>query len=141
MLILENGADVTLLTSGNYIQPILDILNSDKVRFISAAANNKIKLMESLLAQNIDINANLYYGRALDLAVQNRHLQAAEYLLEHGAAILPGLLGYTPLHKAARQKNYEMIDLLLTHGANLYYENFLGQSPLDILRLDQSDDF
>lgn len=75
------------------------------------------------------------------LAVKRKHATTARAILEFGidpAAILrKDADGSTPLHIAAQNTNTAIVELLLQHGPieQLYIENSVGQTPLDIASL------
>ena len=59
-----------------------------------------------------------------------------KYLVEeHGADVrVPNSWGYTPLHYAAARGDHELIEYLLSKGADLHAISRLGQSTVDMAR-------
>lgn len=89
---------------------------------IAAAKGDAARVEELLTTDNNQANAAQPCGRRpLSAAVQFGHLDIARRLLEAGAdPSLPEgryVNAGTALYFAARQKQYEMVDLLLEHGA------------------------
>ena len=72
------------------------------------------------------------------VAVPNNFLNALKYLVEeHGVDVnLPDSWGYTPLHYAASrgEGGHDMIEYLVSEGADLTATTFLGQTPADMAR-------
>jgi uncharacterized protein len=94
---------------------------------------------EFLLRYGADANAR----SKNDTAVMPLHsatanvlkLKTVEWLLEYGAdpnATQPG--GWTPLHSAAVHGNQEMVEVLVSKGANPTRKNDKGQTPADLAR-------
>ena len=75
------------------------------------------------------------------LAVKREHASTARVILDFGidsAIVLrKDADGSTPLHIAAQNTNTAIVELLLQHGPTeqLYMENSVGQTPLDIASL------
>lgn len=58
-----------------------------------------------------------------------------ELLIKHGANVnAADLWKFTPLHEAASKGKYEIVKLLLKHGADPLKKNRDGSSPLDLVR-------
>jgi ankyrin repeat protein len=76
------------------------------------------------------------------LAVKREHATTARAILEFGvdpATVLrKDADGSTPLHIAVQNTNTAIVELLLQHGPTeqLYMENSVGQTPLDIASLN-----
>ena len=136
--LLNKGADITIININNFTaydlaptKEIAKILSSPITRLISAAANSQFEKLEPLLSR-VDINsANHFHNTALNIAAEKNLQQMAIFLLDHGAQNKADPLCYTPLHTAALNKNYPMMDLLVGYGAQLYKPNFLGHNALD----------
>ena len=69
-------------------------------------------------------------------AVPNNFLNTLKYLIEeHGADVnLPDSWGYTPLHYASVRGGNDMIEYLVSQGADVGAISVLGQSPVDMAR-------
>ena len=68
--------------------------------------------------------------------VPNSFIDAVQYLVEeHGADVnLPDSWGYTPLHYAAVKGGNNLIEYLVSKGADVTATSVLGQSPVDMAR-------
>ena len=68
--------------------------------------------------------------------VPNNFFNAVKYLVEeHGADVsVPNSWGYTPLHYAAARGDHDLIEYLLSKGADLKAISRLGQSTVDMAR-------
>lgn len=92
-----------------------------------AAESGSLAMVKLLLANKADITPrDSYFNRgnddAIRCAVEGNHTAIVEYLLENGANVggsLGGFHGVTFLTKAAQNKNEQMMEALIKHGANL----------------------
>jgi ankyrin repeat protein len=79
-----------------------------------------------------------YLGLGSDVlnSVPNNFLNAVKFMVEEqGAdANLPDSWGYTPLHYAAVRGGNDVIEYLVTKGADVSATTVLGQSPVDMAR-------
>ncbi len=79
-----------------------------------------------------------YLGLGSDVLnnVPNNFLNAVTYLVEeHGIDVnLPDSWGYTPLHYAAVHGSNDLIEYLVSAGADVAATTVLGQSPVDMAR-------
>lgn len=53
-----------------------------------------------------------------------------EFLLQHKAAILADSHGQTPLHRASARNNFEIVELLLRHNANVDAMDLFNRTAL-----------
>ncbi len=144
-LLVAKGIDITLtnfvgktalgIAWESSFSEIVAYLRLESTRFISASANGKLELVNSMLAKGTPIESSEHYGHtALDMAVENGHENVVVSLLDQGAKIRITPLGYTPLHAAARKKYYKIMDILIDHGARLDQADFLGTTATDLAR-------
>ena len=68
--------------------------------------------------------------------VPNNFLNAVKYMVEElGSDVnLPDSWGYTPLHYAAARGGNDLIQYLVSKGADVKVASVLGQSPVDLAR-------
>lgn len=60
--------------------------------------------------------------------------------MKHGASVnVADLWKFTPLHEAAAKGKYEIVRLLLRHGADATKKNRDGATPLDLVRDGDQD--
>ena len=99
-----------------------------------AAEGGDVEIIKLILAKKVNVNARgIYDGTALHDAVVFRHKEAAEALLDAGAAIDAMSNDGTPLHAAAREGLTEVTELLIRRGANVNAINKYGKkTPLDV---------
>jgi hypothetical protein len=143
-LLVERGADVDHPQGG----PLIGALYYDeqdaarwllergaRVDLIAAAGLGRVDLMERLI-DTPDAHTLIHYARksprptertdvlglALLYAANGGHLDAARWLIEHGAEARPRPPfhdGVTPLHGAALRGHEALVELLIAHGADL----------------------
>lgn len=124
----------------------------------SAALRGHTDISRMLIENGADVNRVKKNGASpLLKAAINGHTEIAQMLLKHGANVDQAItscdtrwryfgpsrtrkcsdlktLGATPLYRAAKRGNIDMVKLLIEHGANVNMENSLGEVPLDIAR-------
>ncbi|MDH4241145.1 MAG: ankyrin repeat domain-containing protein [Phycisphaerae bacterium] len=131
-LFLDNGADVNVkLSSSGWPRK----RNSGPAPLHNACmrADKDIEIVELLIAAGADIHAKCYSEQAdgwtpLYFACLHENTKAVELLLAKGAKINPiSDLGNTPIHYAT---NVEIAQVLIDNGANIYFRNKEGCSPL-----------
>ncbi|XP_076969302.1 ankyrin repeat domain-containing protein 60 [Tamandua tetradactyla] len=72
---------------------------------------------------------------ALYIASHRGHVEAVQYLLEHGASCFSKTpLGRTALHVAVAMGRVDCIRLLLDHGASIGERDAKGETPISIAR-------
>jgi ankyrin repeat protein len=103
-------------------------------KLLNAAKSGDIAQVKALMdAGNVDANViDSFQNSALMMAVDNKHLHVAEYLLQHGADIqLDNKYGYTPLMQAVMRNDAKMVSMLLDKGAKIDQKNFYTElTPL-----------
>ncbi|KDO24177.1 hypothetical protein SPRG_10605 [Saprolegnia parasitica CBS 223.65] len=133
------GKDVlaTLLSFGAWTQADVDALDDDESPLLVAAKHGHVDGARAL----IDIGANVNYCvpiKPATLACTPLHaalhcLPMVQLLLENGADASFAAIATpknTPLHVAVDRRNTELVDLLLSFGANAVLQNELGFTPL-----------
>jgi ankyrin repeat protein len=108
----------------------VDARNSKgRTPLILAAQAGRLDIIKLLVASGADVNARTTTetgGTVLGFALEGNNREAVEYLIAHGAEIeLRSRNGMTPLFYAASTGQDDMIQLLLSKGANL---NVMGLS-------------
>ena len=103
-------------------------------KLLNAAKAGDLTQVKTLLETgDVDINIiDSFQTSPLMMAVDNRHLAVAEYLLQHGADIqLDNKYGYTPLMQAVMRNDPKMVNMLLDKGAKIDQKNFYTElTPL-----------
>ncbi|HET9952021.1 MAG TPA: ankyrin repeat domain-containing protein [Candidatus Eisenbacteria bacterium] len=101
-----------------------------------AAQYGHIEVMRSLVAHGFDVDVQSRVGTPLHCAAAGRRLEAATFLLDHGARLdRRDLLGWSPLHVACSGPpgdpcNPELVVLLLDRRADLTSRAKSGITPL-----------
>lgn len=124
--------------------PRIDICKLKDLNFRTllhwAVKNNRIEIVNFLLTYNCDINAQdnkgltaLHYAANKDINFENNSLEQMVLLIERGANInLRDISGNTPLHIACRGGNIDLIQTLISHGADRNIPNMNNLVPVDI---------
>ncbi|XP_028404349.1 NF-kappa-B inhibitor epsilon-like isoform X2 [Dendronephthya gigantea] len=100
------------------------------------AANGDIRCLheiKSAKSKRINLEIKNFDGlTALHLAVQKKHQNVVEALIQYGANIdvKDGKSGHTPLHHAIDHECCEILQLLVAKGANINKPNYSGVSPV-----------
>ena len=113
-------------------------------RFGEVCRTGDLQSMRGILRDGIDINATSRLRDAsgqewddtpLGWCVDGRQLEAARFLLDHGADTnkLSGY-GSTPLHLAAQQGHLPMVQLLVDRGASISLKSRNGKDAIDWTR-------
>ncbi|HOZ30677.1 MAG TPA: ankyrin repeat domain-containing protein [Bacteroidales bacterium] len=151
--LLKNGADINFLSYDKDIplsfvtsNEMFDLLKAHNPKFDIKSVDNttvlhsysQIGLLEPIgyIVENkkIDINTkDRSGGTALLYAVQYNQYEAAKYLLENGDLQTYGWDVY-PIHYAVDNSNFEMVKLLVEHGADVNCKNGEGESPLQLAK-------
>lgn len=140
--------DTFKILDNNFVQIDLNS-KSDRKMVTSGDVNNIVKatqegnltlIRELVESGKVDPNKpddeNVYL---LHWAAINNHVDIAEYLLSKGAKVDPigGDLKTTPLNWAISSGHFEMMTLLLKHGANLFVYDTDGLSSIHIATLNK----
>ena len=158
-LLLTNGADINaesetgatplvLAAENGKLETLQFILqHKDKIANIEAkgvgggtalhvaAREGHVDIIELLFTNGADINAESETGATpLVLAAENGKIEALQFILQHKDKIVNiearGAGGGTALHVAAIKGHADVIELLLTNGADINAESETGATPL-----------
>ena len=112
---------------------------SNDYKLLNAAKAGDLTLVKALVsAGDVDINViDSFQSSPLMMAVDNRHLAVAEYLLQNGADIhLDNKYGYTPLMQAVMRNDANMVSMLLDKGAKIDQKNFYTELTSLMMAVD-----
>jgi len=108
-------------------------------KLLNAAKAGDLTQVKALVsASDVDINViDSFQSSPLMMAVDNRHLAVAEYLLQNGADIhLDNKYGYTPLMQAVMRNDAKMVSMLLDKGAKIDQKNFYTELTSLMMAVD-----
>ncbi|OAF71282.1 Ankyrin repeat domain-containing protein 49 [Intoshia linei] len=112
-----------------------DIENKKDIRFLWAAENDKIAILQELHQKYpnlINIQDSDGYS-PLHRAVYNDNCEIALYLLDNGANINSlTKSNWTPLHSAVHWKHLDMVVLLIQHGADVNAKTSSNVTPIHL---------
>lgn len=110
-LLISKGADISPLHFALYVK--------DKAK------------AKSLIEGGADVNKRTPYGTSpLHRAVKANFVDIARLLIDHGADVnAKDNWDWTPLHSAA-DGDMDMVELLITEGANLHTKDGAGRAPI-----------
>jgi ankyrin repeat protein len=121
----KTGISAVLTAAYHRKKAALEVLIGAKPQldvFEAAALGDKARLEGMLKAKPKLVGDRSRDGfTALHLACFFKHLDTAEFLLDHGAdpdAVADNPSGVTPLHSAAAARSHEIVGLLLDSGAD-----------------------
>ncbi len=100
---------------------------------IEAAASHQEELVQKLLAENVDVNAQDRLGNtALSVAASRGNSIICKMLLDSGAQVgLANKDGLTSLHVAVMSGNIDVVTLLIDRGADVNaQDSYRGRTPL-----------
>lgn len=106
-----------------------------------AAGYNRLLLAQLLLQRGADVHAKDKGGLVpLHNACSYGHYEVTELLVSCGAGVnAADLWRFTPLHEAAAKGKADIVRLLLKHGADPTRRNRDGLTPLQLVRVGDSD--
>jgi cytohesin len=131
-LFIDNGANVNVRLSSSGWNRKANV-GPAPLHKACMRADKDIEVIELLIDAGADINAKCYSEKAdgwtpVYFACLHENTRAVELLLAKGAKINPiSDLGNTPIHYAT---NAEIAQVLIDNGANIYFRNKEGFSPL-----------
>jgi uncharacterized protein len=111
-----------------------EVNNLDAIKvLVAAGADPNIPTTMGSTPLILAAGAGTDVQRARSIEERDLAVGTARYLLEHGADVnAVGEFGWTPLHAASYQGLTDVIELLVSKGANLETKDKLGQTPLSI---------
>ncbi|XP_076279889.1 uncharacterized protein LOC143208872 [Lasioglossum baleicum] len=152
--LLKNGADVNMLNGNLYFRHSLLhmavngeqeqmaklLINyganvnvkdtREKTPILNAILMRDTKMVELLLTNGADIKED---PELVCTAVRCGNLEIVEDLLKNGAdinAVGDIYFRFSLLHYAVREKQVQMVELLINYGANVNVKNSLGETPI-----------
>ena len=119
---------------------------SDNTPLHAAAYHGDLEMVQVLLGYGVDVNALNDAGcTPLDFASRDGHRndsRVVQLLIEHGADpnTRASRSGFAPLHRASEHGRFEVVRLLIDHGANVEVQDKYGRTPLNVASGDQREE-
>ena len=109
------------------------------LHYAAQQANDNI--VDLLISKGFDVNStDLYNNTPLHYAINNTYPYNVQVLLHNGAdPDKYNLKRQTPLHLAAQKGNVMAVCLFLKEGANIYFQDYLGNTALHYIAVGSSD--
>ena len=122
-------ANLKIKTKNDYYHEIISLIKSKQPNLPKIK-----KLINSMNASDISINAKKYRGRTLaHYAVKYHNLKVLNVLIKNGINLEICDDDYnTPLHMAILNKDYEMVEYLIKNGADINSPAAFEQTPLHL---------
>ncbi|KAJ1209257.1 hypothetical protein NDU88_004635 [Pleurodeles waltl] len=118
-----------------------EILLRNEILLHNAAKNNNLEVMEQLLKENVNLNAQNNLKRtALHFAVAGNHYHVVEFLLKNQAQVnIADQHGLMAIHLAAWNADLNIMVILLKAGANQKATNEDGMNALHFAAQNKND--
>lgn len=122
----------------NHVQPIFEDESAQEtyvnhLKLLQASTSGQTATLRQVFEEtkvDLKTDKSVFHITALFLAVELNRLETLRFLLESGADInTKGLIGCTPLHRAAIRNFLPMVRLLLEKKADIDPMNHEGQTP------------
>ena len=109
---------------------------------VQAAKDGDLAEVRNLLDEGVDPNKSHEGVFAIDHAVIQGHIDVVEELLARGVDVnfQDPMTGWTPLLNAVLAPNFEMMDVLLKHGADVTVQFNNGENVFDLIGLSRGDE-
>lgn len=121
---------IELMNTFDGVDPfIIDRKGKNTLQFIIA----KSRKHESHIVNIKEIEASDYQNQFLLFERILKHKEIKEHINDQG------LDGQTALHIACARRDFDYIKLLIENGASLEIKNDNGQSPIDVLKLNEEE--
>jgi len=143
-ILIENGADVNArggIHVGIGASPFGGGKKINETPLHLAAKRGFFESVKILVENGAKINVKDRWGfTPLHRAVDRGSIEVVKFLLEKGAEVNTQVDFYdnlTPLHEAVvprSDKTSKMVELLISHGADIHAKNKKGETPLEFVR-------
>lgn len=122
----------TLRTLIGRVQTNINVKNADEMTALHLAIEAQdAHCVEALLEHGADVEAvDPHDRRPLFIAVRQRQFEAVRIILDQGALTDTMSQGHTPIHEAAIQGDVDIMELLLSHGADVNALSWDDKQPL-----------
>ena len=132
-LLIENGADL----NGRVAYGDVALIKADE--------HGNDDVLEYLIRQGADVNAPNYFGVTPFIGLCGRgRLNLVQLAIQHGADVNScfvakggegaGKMNLSPLQAAASYGRRDVVELLLSHGANPGATDYMGRSSVDLAK-------
>ena len=113
--------------------------NSEENKLFKAIDNNNLKLLQDILEKNkliITSYSSIYDSLPLDYAIKNDKLDVVKLFVENNIEVENTFKGYSALEIAVKIGNHEIIDYLISKGADVNCEIGYKKNILDLVNDD-----
>ncbi|RDW78866.1 uncharacterized protein DSM5745_05718 [Aspergillus mulundensis] len=108
-----------------------------------ATLGPNLQIFKAILAEHISTKADFMVrsqtGRTvMDMAVECGNMHLLNELISKGVDVNTNWEGYSPLHAAVANRHPEVVQVLLSRGADPVRHDYYGQTPFDLAAGDRS---
>lgn len=101
---------------------------------LTAATTGDFEKAKQAIENGVDVNYVPRDKSVLFVAVENKHYDIVDLLLENNAnPNIKNRIGWTPIHEAVLQENENLVRKLLSFNASLFRNDLDGVSPLFLM--------
>ena len=111
-----------------------NLINKEEKELFTELDKNDLITLKKIIANNKELVSEYsteYASFPLDYAIKNNKIDIVKLFIDNGIAIEDPTVSYSALEKAIDNPNYEILDYLISKGADVNFSNASGLTLLD----------